>query len=256
MAGLPTLAYSVVQPCIVQVLQQSICRTVCLCTIPATFGHGFSGSYVLKTMTNAEEMNFMLRAGSDCAVQPLAVITGTAPWGGISPDGILMAYETPLANYLNSLDSSGRLAVANLIFDLVKRLHKAGIIHGDVKYANVVYSRARQRLLLIDFEYSQNANNSHYVEDDDPELTLQYSAPIRRRYPLSAQHPLRFEDDYWAAAITAWEVATGEPHFKGMQRYEIENALAQGQRPDLKRVTDSKLRGMIDSWLKIGNGWG
>jgi len=253
-ANLPQCPFQTLRPYLRNYcLWTTTTRNVYVCDIPTNFGCNLSpGAYVLKARTTTWEIDLMLAAGSDCAVTPLVVVTGTNPlWGPQNLDGFLMNYETPILEYLKSCDGTTKDLLAKQFLEILTRLHQKGIIHGDAKLLNVVASRSSHRPLLVDFEFSQYMRDVRFNQFQN--IPVMYTSPARIRSPLSQWNPIKKEDDLWAGGITAWEIATGERAFGDMDEDDIEEALRKGQvKLDMTKV-DSSLRGTILDWLKRGN---
>lgn len=114
-----------------------------------------------------------------------------------------------------------RLAALAQIADALDYAHHRGIVHCDVKPANILISGdfGRAGAVLIDF------GSAHAVVDDvwhrqrNPEVSLPYTAPeiLRGKAPSAAT-------DEYALACTAVELLTGAPPFPAQSAAELVDA--------------------------------
>lgn len=214
--------------------------------------NGFSaGRYFLKTRINEKEINMMLAAG-DCAVAPLCVVKGTDRRRN-ERDGFFMKCETPLKDALPNLNADQRKAAINEMFFVMRKLHEKGIVHWDMRPDNLVIC-SDGRLRLIDFGNSQYATSAVYdPEGEGP--TLRYRSP--KRVQMGLKYPPRKEDDYYAAGLSAYEIATDKVPFAELEDDydEIHQAIKRGQAPDLNKILDIGLKTQVEGWLRLGNQW-
>jgi HD superfamily phosphohydrolase len=100
------------------------------------------------------------------------------------------------------------------------RLHDAGLVHRDVKDANVMYEPESGAVTLIDFGFAKRAGMAETVTDDS---FLRAGAP-RFSPPGKLDHPARAEktDDVFAAGVVAYRLLTAEYPWEAGQRQALD----------------------------------
>lgn len=128
------------------------------------------------------------------------------------------------------LDYRGSVVAFLQLCDALETVHRAGILHRDVKPSNLFLHKApdgSETLKLLDFGVAKLP-----AEGDAPKLTqagerlgtYEYMAPEQ----LLAE-PLSHRADLYSAAATFYECVAGDVPFQGGQR-EILEAVLQGRR--------------------------
>ncbi len=118
------------------------------------------------------------------------------------------AHGRPLSQCADELSEEAAVFVANALCDVVSQLHKAGILHGDIKPDNVVVDLPEGRMprvYLIDFGLAVDGEQASRTRARG---TLLYMAP-----ELLAGETLSTRSDNYALAATLYFLFTGiEPY--------------------------------------------
>ncbi|WP_406039436.1 serine/threonine protein kinase [Succinimonas sp.] len=93
------------------------------------------------------------------------------------------------------------------IIEGLKAVHDAGILHKDLKPANLIPDDAGEHIVLIDFGISSDAGNNTFVVTQTG-MTPFYAAPE------ALQGIFHRETDYYALGITVFELFTGFTPFQ------------------------------------------
>jgi serine/threonine-protein kinase len=101
-----------------------------------------------------------------------------------------------------------RLAALGQIADALDHAHNHGVVHCDVKPANILVGPDFSRAVLIDFGVAYSCNDDVRGQPVQVEASLPYSAPEL----ITGQVPTDATDEY-ALACTAVELLTGSPPF-------------------------------------------
>jgi len=118
--------------------------------------------------------------------------------------------------YFRTPDFAAKVGVA--VCDILDAIHVQGIIHRDVKPANImvkfqagknVPDYYKPEVYLIDFELSQLRGASIFALDKTP-FAMVYSAPEQL---LRYQHLIDARSDTFSLAVTLYEFLAGKPAF-------------------------------------------
>ena len=128
---------------------------------------------------------------------------------------------------------------------LLDRLHSKGIIHGDMKPANLIFDVAGN-LQFIDFAEAM-------LESEPPcrhALTMHYASPSS----LKMCSPLTHVDDLYAAGVTIWHIYTGHLPFKSIDEEEddLDLLIEEGLQLYLSLIDDETVRALICKYLGGG----
>jgi len=113
----------------------------------------------------------------------------------------------------------------------LQHLHDCGVVHGDIKPANILLkdSRGDKRgfsAMVSDFGLSHIINDRSLKAGSRPSGTLQYMAPEL----LTKTHYSRASDMY-AFGVMLCEMASGQVAYKGMKQGEVIQQVQRGNRP-------------------------
>ncbi|MEU9853543.1 serine/threonine-protein kinase [Streptomyces sp. NPDC047974] len=143
-------------------------------------------------------------------------------------------------------------AAVSQLTEAVALLHRAGVVHGDLKPSNVLLRRREPlELALVDFGVSKSLDaTSRFTQRVFG--TLAYSPP---EYVLGAE--VSAAQDWWAVGLIARRLATGRAPFEGLSEQAVRHHLAT--RPvDVADVSDARVR-LLCAGLLVrdpGRRWG
>ena len=211
---------------------------------------------VFKLWDQQREVDMMIAAG-DCSVQPLERVFFSA--GAGDPErlfGFTMKAETPLD--MKKIDPARKQAYANDMIACVQSLHSKGIVHGDIKPANMLLC-SDGKIRLCDFAESR-------LLTEDPaewggQTTLNYCSPHRCQQLGSGYGDDLFpapvvEDDLFALGLSIWELWKGEVPFVDDYCDDIYHLIQLGKTVDVELIEDEEVRKMIWVYLKLGGATG
>ena len=115
------------------------------------------------------------------------------------------------------IDTYEALDIINKISDAMHLVHKQGIIHGDIKPANVLF-RANGCPLLTDFGISRKIEPKKEVDTGLEDL---YASPTYASPELIQGKPFDYRTDIYSLGIMMYEMLVGEKPFKGDSEMEI-----------------------------------
>ncbi|KAK0220998.1 kinase-like domain-containing protein [Armillaria nabsnona] len=221
-------------------------------------GAGFvaivQGKYAIKTFYEPgeameNELRMMLLAG-DCSVAVVGRLYSNA-----EVVGFITQYESCVAPapevFKNprirvELSAERKLEIIWQLCDLIDRLHKRGILHGDIKPPNLVMC-SDGSLRLCDFGSA--------MLEADPVLshssTLNYSSPSSCNVPPPPLPlpPYSKTDDLYATGMTVWEIYTGEMPYGEADEDVVEDLIRLGIRVDLSLIDNTEVRSRIVTYL-------
>lgn len=104
-----------------------------------------------------------------------------------------------------------------LIHKAICALHSQGIIHGDIKPSNIIFTEAEEAI-LCDFDVSQISETGEVWCED--ERTKEYAPPIET-HKVSGKIKKTFAYDYASFGITILDLITEQCHFRNKNDDEI-----------------------------------
>ncbi len=139
-------------------------------------------------------------------------------------------------NSTRLLTLDDRLAALGQIADALDYAHRHGIVHCDVKPANILVGSdfSAAGAVLIDFGVAHAVVEDVGRRQKRPLVSLPYTAPE----VLRGQAPSAAADEY-ALACTAVELLTGAPPFAADNAAELVDAHLRRMPPRVSRIFDS-----------------
>jgi tRNA A-37 threonylcarbamoyl transferase component Bud32 len=155
------------------------------------------------------------------------------------PLSVLLARDGPM-----SPDAAARLAAE--VADALYHAHQQGIIHRDVKPANILVETGSGRARLIDFGIAHSLELAALplTQTGTTLGTPRYMAPEQ----LAAE-PVGPRTDLWGLGAVLYEALTGRPPFDGSTPLAIARQQAEGP-PDMTNL-DPALAALISSCLSV-----
>ncbi len=168
---------------------------------------------------------------------------------------VYIAYEYVPGRTLRETIRAGALTdrdaveVAAQVLDALAHAHRAGIVHRDVKPANIlVEDRDELSIRLLDFGLAQFDGADTLTAVGDVPGTLAYIAP--ERLDGSDATP---QSDVWSVGVLLWETL-GERHpFWGVPIQEVARAIQEGAPPlaSERRGLPRRLVAAVDAALEL-----
>src|SRR5262249_54272219 len=115
------------------------------------------------------------------------------------------------------------LLLAASVAETLAQLHRVGVVHKDVKPANLLFAPGEERLILVDFGIARGRRASH-PDTHAPETlegTLAYIAPEQTgRMNRGVDH----RADLYSLGVTLYEMLTGQLPFVFSDAMELVHA--------------------------------
>ena len=168
---------------------------------------------------------------------------------------VYIAYEYVPGRTLREAIRAGALSdrdaveVAAQMLDALAHAHRAGIVHRDVKPANIlVEDRDELATKLLDFGLAQFDGADTLTAVGDVPGTLAYIAPERL-----AGGEATPESDVWSVGVLLWETLTDRHPFWGVPIQEVARAIQEGAPPlaTERRDLPRRLAGAVDAALSL-----
>jgi eukaryotic-like serine/threonine-protein kinase len=171
---------------------------------------------------------------------------------------VYIAYEYVPGRTLREVIRAGGIAdeeaveVAAQVLDALAHAHRAGIVHRDVKPANVLLEdRDELAVKLLDFGLAQFDGADTLTAVGDVPGTLAYIAP--ERLDGGDATP---ESDVWSVGVLLWEVLSDRHPFWGVPIQQVARAIQAGAPPlaSERRGLPRRLSGAVDTALAVDPG--
>ncbi len=171
------------------------------------------------------------------------------------PSHVYIAYEyipgrtMREAMQAGELDDRGAVEVACQLLEALAHAHGRGIIHRDVKPANVLLAESNTiDARLLDFGLAQMAEFDTLTAVGDVPGTLAYVSPERLRGDNATAAA-----DIWAVGVMLWESLAGRHPFRDTGTAETSRRIRSGAPPleDMRPDLPEALRAAIGSALHL-----
>ena len=168
---------------------------------------------------------------------------------------VYIAYEYVPGRTLRETIRAGALSdrnaveVAAQVLDALAHAHRAGIVHRDVKPANILVEDCDElSIRLLDFGLAQFDGADTLTAVGDVPGTLAYIAPER----LSGDDATP-QSDVWSVGVLLWETLTDRHPFWGMPIQEVARAIEGGAPPlaSERRGLPRRLVAAVDTALAL-----
>ncbi len=144
---------------------------------------------------------------------------------------------------IGKLDHRAVLDCVSQLVDGLAAAHEAGIVHGDIKPDNVMFT-SRGCLKLTDFGLGLNMAEVQLRTGDGIRGTPLYMAP-----ELLREEPLTPASDVWAVGLVAYELVAGEHPIKASTLRSVFLEILHGAPLDPPREADATLRAIL--WTSL-----
>jgi serine/threonine-protein kinase len=148
-----------------------------------------------------------------------------------------------------ALSDEDAVETAAQVLDALAHAHRAGIVHRDVKPANILLEdRDEVTVRLLDFGLAQFDGADTLTAVGDVPGTLAYIAPERL-----AGGDATPQSDVWSVGVLLWETLTDRHPFWGMPIQEVARAIQAGAPPlaSERRGLPRRLVTAVDTALAI-----
>ncbi len=126
-----------------------------------------------------------------------------------------------------ALSDRGAVEVAAQVLDALAHAHRAGIVHRDVKPANIlVEDRDELTIRLLDFGLAQFDGADTLTAVGDVPGTLAYISPERLEGGEATP-----QSDVWSVGVLLWETLTDRHPFWGVPIQEVARSIQAGAPP-------------------------
>jgi hypothetical protein len=146
---------------------------------------------------------------------------------------VYIAYEYVAGRTLREAIRAGAVSdrdaveVAAQVLDALAHAHRTGIVHRDVKPANIlVEDRDEIAIRLLDFGLAQFDGADTLTAVGDVPGTLAYISPERLAGAEASP-----ASDVWSVGVVLWEILAGRHPFWGMPLQEVAQAIQAGAPP-------------------------
>jgi hypothetical protein len=150
---------------------------------------------------------------------------------------------------MGELTDRDAVAVAAQVLDALAHAHRAGIVHRDVKPANILLEDSDELAVrLLDFGLAQFDGADTLTAVGDVPGTLAYIAP--ERLDGGDATP---QSDVWSVGVLLWETLADRHPFWGMPIQEVAQAIQAGAPPlaSERRGLSRRLTNAVDTALAI-----
>jgi serine/threonine protein kinase len=172
-----------------------------------------------RPVTAEEEQSFRREIEVQAALQhPNIAAVYNACW---TPEGLALAMELVDGEPLSAILARGRVPLPNAIRYVLETLdglgyaHSRGIVHGDVKPANIMVGRGGA-VKLTDFGLARPLAGPQLTPAGTPAGSPYYMSPEQ---VIGA--PFDVRSDYYSLGVVLYEVVTGRRPFEGENAFDV-----------------------------------
>ena len=139
------------------------------------------------------------------------------------------------------------------IADALAHAHERGVVHRDLKSANVVVSPEGQ-VKVLDFGLAKRPPEREKAESTHATETLTEAGAIAGTLPYMAPEvlsgkPADARSDLWALGVVLSEMAAGQLPFRGQSGYELSSTILRDPPPPLPAHVPAGLQAVITRLL-------
>lgn len=216
-------------------------RTVALKVLDETQLNDTARQRILREARAASALNHP----SICTVYEVTAVAGHPCIVMEHVDGATLASAIPPEGLPQDLVVRYALEIA----DALAHAHERGVIHRDLKSANVMITRDG-RAKVLDFGLARRVRDeqrgvaTEVIADADAEGAIGGTLPYISPAVLEGETP-RAEDDLWSLGVLLYELATGELPFRGSSRYQLATSIQRDAPAPMPPWVSAGLRGVI-----------
>ena len=144
----------------------------------------------------------------------------------------------PIDEAAQNLDISARIALFIKVARVISPLHRAGVVHGDIKPGNAILDR-EGRAWLIDFGLSRMRGYDRSSDTLGPVGTPAFMAP-----ELLRGEPLAVGADLYALGVTLWVLLLGQAPYAGLGARAVAAKL-DGKLPEIPLHCAAEIRAAL-----------
>jgi transcriptional regulator with GAF, ATPase, and Fis domain/predicted Ser/Thr protein kinase/Tfp pilus assembly protein PilF len=144
----------------------------------------------------------------------------------------------PLDEATEGLDLAARLALFIKVAQVIAPLHRAGVVHGDIKPGNAIID-AHGRAWLIDFGLSRMRGYDRSADSHGPVGTPTFMSPelLRGESPTASA-------DLYALGVTLWVLVLGQYPYASLGARAM-SAKLDGKPPEIPASCDAQTRAAL-----------
>ncbi len=142
---------------------------------------------------------------------------------------------TTLGHIIDSgpIEPAMALAIVSVVVDALSAVHRAGLVHRDIKPDNIMLSRATPGVKILDFGVSQFVNESFDLTNAGQLIgSVGYMAPERFRSRAGGSE-IGVACDVFSVGMLLWECIAGSHPFDELETFAIVAKMAKGDIPRL-----------------------